>query len=66
MEREDLLLRLLCALSMAERDGSEGTIQALTNMYNDLAAFDASLGSDPIINDIRLSVATLSYTLDVE
>ena len=66
MDRDDLLLRLLCAVTILEREGGVETIEALNDLYSDLAACDGTLSSDPMINDIRLSVATLSYTLTVQ
>lgn len=53
MERDDLLLRLLCALATVEREGCIGTIEALSNMYHDLEVCVVTLGSDPIITEIR-------------
>jgi hypothetical protein len=66
MDRDDLLLRLLCALTMLEREGGVESIEALSNLYRDLAALDGTLSSDSIINDIRISVATLSHTLTIQ
>lgn len=66
MDRDELILRLLCALEMAEREGWGETIEALTNMYRDLAACDAKLCSDLIITEIRFSVANLSHTLTIQ
>lgn len=66
MGRDDLLLRLLCALSVAEREGCVETIEALSNMYSDLAACDTKTGSDPIITDIHFSLANMSHILTVQ
>jgi hypothetical protein len=66
MERDDLLLRLLCALATVEREGCIETIVALGNMYLDLEACKVKPSSDPIITEIQFSVGTMSHTLTVQ
>lgn len=54
MDREDLILRLLCACAIAERDGFVFFADALANLLHDMVNLDpssstfATQGSEPV------------------
>ena len=66
MNREDLMLQILCATAVAERDGLENAVEALCQMLKSLALYTKDQGSDLVLNEIITQLATAPQNLTIQ
>lgn len=66
MDREDLILRLLCASAIAERDGFVFFADALANLLQDLISLDPSLPAVATLDEVFMSMASAPQNLTIQ